>query len=184
MKHLIGIIILLIITLNAKAAEDNSTGVADWGLGFGLGIEQYKDTYIDSASLRGDDRIVITGKSFKTRPSAWLTMNWNIWGVGDGKSVRVGGKSTTVYDTRWGFFAGVKIIDGNSEAFSAFALGPQVSFVLKERVISVGLGWVTHQTREYAQGISAGEVLPSHYDDIAFEEGTENSYMLMMSVSF
>ena len=81
-----------------------------------------------------------------------------------------------------GFFAGVKLIDSNSEAFSAFAIGPQITFVTDKKEISVGLGFVTHRTKQYAGGIEEGKPLPSQYDDIVYEEGTENSGMLMMSV--
>lgn len=166
----------------AKLEEQaNAVPIEQWGLGFGLGVEQYDEPYIDQASLRGDNRIVTTEKTFKTLPSAWLTMNWNRWGIGEEKT---NNKGQDVRDTRWGFFAGVKLIDSNSESFSAFALGPQVTFVLEKKVISVGLGWVTHKTRSYAEGIVAGQALPAQYDDIVYEEGTENSFMLMTSVSF
>ncbi|MDP5214566.1 hypothetical protein ORJ66_16050 [Pseudoalteromonas tunicata] len=157
-------------------------GVDEWQLSFGLGVEQYREAYIDSASIRGDDRIVVTEKTYDTRPSAWLTMNWNISGIGNNTRIVDG---NDVSDTKFGFFAGVKLIDGDSSAFSSFALGPQVSFVtLDKKTISVGLGWVTHGTRTYANNIQAGMALPEQYDDIVFEEGTENSYMLMMSVGF
>ena len=197
MKYFYGFLIVTCISFNTLAdpvdnkikvessaakqqTSNNPVGIDTWGLGFGLGIEQYRNTYIDDASLRGDNRIVTTEKTFETRPSAWLTMNWNIWGIG-GPSLRNG---VDVQDTKWGFFAGVKLLDANSEAFSAFSLGPQVSFVLENRVVSVGLGWVTHQSKQYAHGIVAGEPLPTQYDDIVFEEGTENSFMLMVSVGF
>lgn len=180
MKYLVGLIFILASQFSAYAqeAEKNTgtTGIDNWGLGFGLGVEQYKDPYIDRASLRGDTRIVTTEKTYETLPSAWLTINWN-YGI-DGKQKH----SNTVQEHGFGFFAGVKLLDSNAEAFSAFALGPQVSFVLKEKVISVGLGWVTHQTRGFANGISNGLPLPPQFDDIVYEEGTENSYMLMMSV--
>jgi hypothetical protein len=174
MYKLILVIFIFLISTTVFAQNKTSAGIDEWGLGFGLGIEQYKDTYIDQASLRGDTRIVTTEKTFDTRPSAWLNLNWNIWSWDDSKP----------RDTRYGFFAGVKLIDGNSESFSAFALGPQISFLIDDREISVGLGWITHQTRTYANGIVSGQPLPSQYDDIVFEEGTENSYMLMVSVTF
>ena len=166
-------------TLSDSNASAATVGIDDWGLGFGFGVEQYRDPYILEASLRGDTRIVTTEKTFETRPSAWLTINWNIWGIGAGRKTTSG---QTVKDARWGFFAGVKVIDSNSDAFSAFSLGPQVTFVLDTKTISVGAGWVTHQTRQYANGIVAGQALPVQYDDIVFEEGTENSFMLMMSI--
>ncbi|MBQ4879648.1 hypothetical protein J8M21_20735 [Pseudoalteromonas luteoviolacea] len=158
-------------------------GVEEWQLGFGLGVEQYREEYIDSASIRGDERIVTTEKTYETRPSAWLTMNWNIWGIGP--TTKSGDSGNDVNNIKWGFFAGMKLIDADSSAFSSFALGPQVSFQTEnKRTISVGFGWVTHETKTYANGIIAGAPLPSQYDDITFEEGTENSYMLMMSVGF
>lgn len=162
-------------------SQEEKKGIEAWELGFGLGIEQYRDKYIESASLHGEDKIVVTEKTYDTLPSAWLTVNWNIW---PRATVAKKAAGTDVQDIKWGFFAGVKLLGSNSDAFSAFSLGPQVSFVLEEKVISVGAGWVTHQTRTYAKDIVAGEALPSQYDDIVFEDGTENSYMLMMSVNF
>jgi hypothetical protein len=156
-------------------------GIADWQLGFGLGVEQYKDVYIDQASIRGDTRIVTTEKTYETRPNAWLTINWNVWGIGNKKGVY---KGNDVFNTKWGFFAGVKLIDSDSNAFSSFALGPQVSFQTESKTISIGFGWVTHGTKKFANQIKEGESLPSQYDDIVFKEGTENSYMVMMSVGF
>ncbi|WP_111977135.1 hypothetical protein [Algibacillus agarilyticus] len=174
---------LLIALLSVFTFPTLAEGVAEWELSFGLGVEQYRETYIDSASLRGDERIVVTEKTFDTRPSAWLTMNWNLWGIGT--NTKTDSDGNDISDTKFGFFAGVKLIDGNSSAFSSFALGPQVSFLTQsKKTISVGLGWVTHGTRTYANGINPGVPLPEQYDDIVYEEGTENSYMLMMSVGF
>jgi len=188
MSKFMPVIFLLFISFSAISADSppKKVGIDEWGLGFGLGVEQYKNTYIDEASLRGDTRIVTTEKTYDTRPSAWLTLNWNVWGWEDSKEMMIRGVKTKIEDRdiRYGFFAGVKLIDGNSESFSAFALGPQISFLIDEREISVGLGWVTHQTREFANGIVSGQSLPTQYDDIVFEEGTENSYMLMISVTF
>lgn len=183
------LILVLVLSFAIHAQQSTSTStststptptptptgsISDWELSFGLGVEQYRNTYIDSASLRGDARIVTTEKTFDTRPSAWLTINWNVWGW----------ENDNDRDIRYGFFAGVKLIDGNSDAFSSFALGPQISFLVDEREISIGAGWVTHPIKQYAYGIIAGEPLPEQYDDIVFKEGTENSYMLMMSISF
>jgi len=179
------IILLLIFPYNVLAQEEerveNNSGISAWELGFGLGVEQYKDDYIESASIRGDQRIVVTEKKYETLPSAWLTLNWNVKGLG---RIRKTTSGNDVYYTKLGFFTGIKIIDSNSETFSAFALGPQISFQTEAKIISVGAGWVTHRTKEYANGIKEGEALPEQYDDIVFEEGTENSYLLMMSVNF
>ena len=186
------LILVLPFTIKAQQSLPTPTptptptgSISDWELSFGLGVEQYKNTYIDSASLRGDNRIVTTEKTFDTRPSAWLTVNWNVWGWNT-QEVTINGVKTKIddRDIRYGFFAGVKLIDGNSDAFSSFALGPQISFLVDDREISVGLGWVTHPVKEYAYGIIAGQSLPEQYDDIVFSESTENSYMLMMSMSF
>lgn len=164
----------------AKIKEKGATDdLAKWNLGFGLGVEQYRDDYIESASMRGDSKIVTIEQRYETRPSAWLTMNWNLWKLG---TTRDPSTCTDLCNTKFGLFAGVKLIDSNASAFSSFALGPQMSFQSKTRVISVGLGWVTHRTKKFAKDISEGEPLPSQYDDIVYENGTENSYMLMMSV--
>jgi|GEM_PF-6548109 len=154
-------------------------GIDSWKLGFGLGVEQYRDDYIESASIHGDTKIVTVDQSFETRPSAWLTVNWNIWGL----NTNIDQSSCIdLCNTKWGLFAGVKLLDANSQAFSSFALGPQVSFQTKMSVISIGFGWVTHGTKTLANGIQEGAPLPSQYDEIAYKEGTENSYMLMMSI--
>lgn len=177
MRKIFLMIMIVLVPGQVYAGE----GVKDWGLGFGLGVEQYKDDYIEAASLRGDERIVVTEKKYETLPSAWLTLNWNVWGVKQNPVEKAAGSD--VYDCKWGFFAGVKLIDSNSEAFSAFALGPQVTFLTNKKEITIGLGFVTHRTKEYASGIEEGKPLPAYYDDIVYEEGTENSGMLMMSVN-
>jgi hypothetical protein len=71
----------------------------------------------------------------------------------------------------------------DSSAFESFALGPQITFEAKDRDISIGLGWVTHPTRELAHGIKENAPLPTQFDDVAYKEGTENSYMLMFSIA-
>lgn len=168
---------------NDPPPADSNIGIGTWGLGFGLGVEQYRDSFIDTASIQGDgesERIVTTEKSIDTRPSAWLTVNWNLKPFG---SSRVNISGDNVISKKWGFFAGVKLLGESNDAFSAFALGPQVTFLTdKNREISVGLGWVTHPTRTYAGNIVEGESLPAQFDDIVFEESTENSYMIMMSI--
>jgi hypothetical protein len=68
------------------------------------------------------------------------------------------------------------------ETSSAFALGPQVSFLTADRQVSVGFGWVNHRTKRFASGISEGKPLPAQYTDIKYREGSENSYMVMFSV--
>lgn len=161
---------IVVLALSQQTfALNEADGIDSWGLGFGLGVEQYRTDYINEARLQGPNRIVTTEQTYQTLPSAWLTTNWNV--------VNIFNK-----ETAFGFFVGVKLIDANAEAFSSFALGPQVSFVGGERTISVGLGWVTHGTKEYASGIVEGQPLPSQYDDIVFHKGTENSGMLMVSI--
>lgn len=64
-----------------KVPKDNGVGIGTWGLGFALGIEQYREPYIERASIQGDgenERVVTTERSIETRPSAWMTINWNI----------------------------------------------------------------------------------------------------------
>lgn len=162
-----------------KKKFNSDSGINSWNLNFGLGVEQFRDPYVDQAAIRGPDKIVVLQRTFKTLPSAWLTATWNVWGAKQESNKR----PTDVRDTKFGFFAGVKLLDSNSSTFSAFSLGPQVSFELATQVISVGVGWVTHKTRKLASGIEAGKSLPAQYDDIEYEEGTENSYTLMMSIN-
>ena len=166
-----------------EAAENESStgGVGDWGLGFGLGVEQYRKGFIENASINGEERIVVTEQTYNTRPSAWLTINWNIGSFGSDKIKGITAGNTK--SMKWGAFAGVKLVGNSTDTFSSFALGPQVTFETdKGRAISVGFGWVTHGTKTYANGITPGESLPVQFDDIVYEEGTENSYMIMMSV--
>lgn len=153
----------------AATANKVSDDIKDWGFGLGIGIEQYRNKYIDQAGTYGTDRLVLIEKDYKTLPSAWLTLNWNVWGDEKKKM-------------RYGFFTGIKLLDSNSQVFSAFSLGPQITFKTQERNVSVGFGWVTHRTKKLANGISEGSALPAHYTDIKYKEGSENSYMLMFSV--
>lgn len=151
------------------ASGSTSNTIKDWGFGLGIGIEQYRNKYIDQAGTYGTNRLVLIEKDYKTLPSAWLTLNWNVSGD-DTKKMR------------YGFFTGIKLLDSNSQVFSAFSLGPQITFKTQERNVSVGFGWVTHRTKTLANGISEGSALPAHFTDIKYKEGSENSYMMMFSV--
>lgn len=166
-----------------KKIDENGLGIGTWGLGFALGIEQYREPYIETASIQGDgenERIVTTERSIETRPSAWMTINWNLKPFGK-TTMKMRGSDDA--SKKWGFFAGVKLLGESTEVFSAFALGPQITFLTtNNREISVGIGWVTHPTRTFAGNIVEGESLPTQFDDIVFEESTENSFIVMMSV--
>lgn len=170
--------LLLIISSTAFAQE----GVDAWNFNFGLGVEQYRADYIDQARIFGDERIVTIEKEFQTKPSAWLTLSWNVWVLDKGSQAK-DGSDADIHNVKFGFFAGTKVIGEDSSAFESFAIGPQVTFQAKDRDISIGLGWVTHPTRTFADEISAGEPLPEQFDDITYIEGTENSYMLMFSIA-
>lgn len=167
-------------------------GVEDWNLNFGLGVEQYRDAFVEQASIKGEDRIVVVEKTYKTRPSGWLTVNWNILGAGSSvvKTDEKGnvvkddkGNTVVLRNTMFGLFAGTKIIGSDSSAFDAFSFGPQVTFALQDREISIGAGWVTHKTKRLGRDIVEGSPLPAQYDDVSYKEGTENSYMMMLSIS-
>lgn len=167
-----------------KTAGVSTKGVDDWGFGLGIGIEQYRTMpYIEQASTYGTNRIVVIEKDYRTLPSAWLTLNWNIFPLpqDDAKS-KTAGVDNDVQKVKWGLFSGVKILDSNSQTFSAFSLGPQVSFITAEKQYSIGLGWVTHRTRSLAAGIQEGQPLPTQFTDIKFKDSTENSYIVMFSV--
>lgn len=167
---------------NPPSGTTSLKTVADLGLGLGIGVEQYKDgTYIDSASTNGSNRIVSIDKEFQTVPSAWLTVNWNV----DPFFFINRGKIIENQSIRSGLFVGAKLFDTDSStsALSAFALGPQISFVSNNRQYSVGVGWVTHQTKKLAAGIREGQPLPSQYADIKYHTGSENSYMLMFTIN-
>lgn len=173
------------------ASGVKSKGIDDWGFGLGIGIEQYRTMpYIEQASTYGTNRIVVIEKDYRTLPSAWLTLNWNIcpipkkWNICPPDAENMpSGKSSDVQKVKWGFFTGVKILDSNSQTFSAFALGPQVSFITAQKQYSVGLGWVTHRTRNFANGIKEGQPLPTEFTDIKYKDSTENSYIVMFSVN-
>ena len=171
---------LIIFSMNSHA-----DGVEDWNFNLGIGVEQYRSDYIDQARIAGDEKIVVIEKEYQTRPSAWLTLSWNIWGLGDpaGAEKNAAGNSVDIYNVKFGLFAGTKILGEDSSAFESFALGPQITFQAQDRDISIGFGWVTHPTRELAHGIKENAPLPSQFDDVAYKEGTENSYMLMFSIA-
>ncbi|QUX91520.1 hypothetical protein CYL31_08840 [Marinomonas sp. A3A] len=160
-------------------------GVDNWNFNLGIGVEQYRSDYIDQAKIAGDERIVVVEKEYQTRPSAWLTLSWNFWGLGDPvrTTQNAAGNNIDIHNVKFGLFVGAKILGENATSFESFALGPQITFQAEDRDISVGLGWVTHPTRELASGISEGGTLPSQFDDITYKEGTENSYMLMFSIA-
>jgi hypothetical protein len=167
-----------------KTINENSVsaeGIKNWGLGFGLGVEQFRDEFVDKASVQGQNKIVVLEKTYETLPSAWLTLNWNVIGLDSTRGKDFDGND--VHNVKFGFYAGVKILGtGADEAFSAFSLGPQISFVTNEKIISIGAGWVTHGTQDFANGIVEGNPLPDQYQEIVFRQSTENSYMIMMSV--
>ena len=162
--------------VEAKATTSSKIGVADWQLNFGLGIEQFRSRYVDNASLQGNEKIVVVDKDYATLPSAWMTLNWNILTLHSAAS------NSQLATSRLGLFVGLKLIDAESQAFSAFSLGPQVSFYVGTRVISIGGGWVTHRTKSLADGILENRPLPTHFSDVTYREGTENSYMMMVSI--
>lgn len=180
MKYIIGCFVL-IISSNCYAQ-----GVDNWNLNVGIGVEQYRNDYIEQAKITGEERIVLIEKEFKTRPSAWLTISWNFWGLDDPvttATIVATGKSVDIHNIKFGLFAGTKIIGGDSSAFESFALGPQITFQANDRDISIGLGWVTHPSRTLSFGIKEGEPLPPQFDDVSYIESTENSYMLMFSMA-
>lgn len=162
------------VILAALSCICRAQGVDDWNLNVGIGVEQYRSDYVDQARIVGADRIVVIEKKYRTRPSAWLTLSWNFWGVGDPSDTReVAGKSVDVHNVKFGLFAGTKIIGEDTTAFESFALGPQITFQAQDRDISIGLGWVSHPTRQLANGISEDNALPSNFDDVAYKSSTE-----------
>jgi hypothetical protein len=166
-------------------AQEQDKGISEWGWGLGIGIEQYRQQpYIEQAGTYGTDRIVVIEKEYRTNPSAWMTLNWNVWPRPKSPDeLKAAGLASDVQKVKYGFFAGVKLLDANAQALSAFSLGPQVSFFTADRQVSVGFGWVNHRTKRFAAGIQEGEPLPAQYTDIKFRESSENSYMVMFSVS-
>lgn len=175
---------ILTCSLNCFAhdkKEENS--VSSLGLGIGIGVEQYRHgSYIDSASTHGESRLVTIDKEYETIPSMWLTANWNF------TFKDLLGQSTAEDDkpkkVRYGLFVGAKLFDINaSSGLNGFSLGPQVSFTTKERQYSLGIGWVNHQVKKFANGIREGQPLPDQYTDIRYREHSENSYMLMFSTN-
>lgn len=180
MKNIVLTTMFLVLPTLSFAADPS---IADLGMGFGIGVEQYRQgSFIESASTNGNDRIVSIDKEYRTMPSAWLTANWNLW-PREAVTLTKSGENY-VEKIRYGLFAGAKLFDGNnSSAFSGFALGPQVSFLTKDKQFSIGVGWVTHQTKELGDGIVKGQPLPAYYNDIKYHERSENSYMLMFTVN-
>ncbi len=156
-------------SLKSTSAEN---GIQSWGMSFGLGLEKFRNNYIERASINGESRVVIVEKKFDEQASGWLTLNWR--------------PEKFVHNNyALGFYVGVKITGASGNAFDGFSFGPQVSFRVSEgSPINIGFGWVAHQTRKLATGIVDGEPLPKHFDEIKFRETTENSWMVMVSKSF
>ncbi len=50
--------------------------------------------------------------------------------------------------------------------------------------MNLGVGPVWHRTRQLATGITAGQALPSEFQQIEFEKRDEVSWMLMVSFGF
>lgn len=155
------------------------------GFGFALGVEQYRAPYIEEATTNGTNRIVSIDKEYKTLPSFWATINWNIATFGAGEVSLLEVNKTAKVGV--GLFTGVKLVGGpGNQAFDGFALGPQVTFKTTgttPRDISLGVGWVTHKTRGLATGIVEGQPLPADYTDVKFRQKSENSVAVMLSVS-
>lgn len=192
--------LMLILTAPLVRAADSPEAL---GFGFGIGLENYKQRYIDSASTNGPDRIVVVEREYRTLPSAWLTLNFQFSAVDfnpDGgeepneKSARrlflgrcnhqtaKGESDDTVNCVGAGLFVGLKVLDANNKTFGGVALGPQYTFYTAGRRISIGAGYVWHQVKTLAPGIEEGKPLPSHYTDIKYSEKSERSSILMISI--
>ncbi len=177
----------LTVSFTAQATEPDPATLEAVGFGFALGAEQYRSPYIEEATTNGTNRLVSVDKQYKTLPSLWATINWNIFTYN--KTSKAFGLLQTNDTSKIGFglFAGAKLVGGpGNQAFDGFAVGPQVTFKTTgttPRDISLGLGWVTHKTRELATGIVEGKSLPADYTDVKFRQGSENSIALMLSIS-
>jgi len=169
-------------TSGASTGSGTNDELKRLGFGFALGVEQYRTPYIEEATTNGTNRIVSIDKEYKTLPSVWATLNWNIKVFG--KTPDKGVNKTQQIGL--GLFAGVKLVGGpGNQAFDGFAIGPQVTFKTvgaTARDISLGLGWVTHKTRSLATGIIEGKRLPEDYNDVKYRQNSENSVALMLSV--
>lgn len=170
--------LLLLISLSSVASE-----IDDWHVNVGLGFEYYQDPVIQKSALRGSDRIVVTQESYQASNSLWLTLNWNIFPT-NLEYLNKGVISVINQDhkVKYGIFAGVKLVDSVGDSSGAFGFGPQVSFLLGDRVMSLGGGLVMNKIKTYADGISSGSPLPTYYDDIELEESIKPSYLVMFSV--
>jgi len=153
--------------------KESNLGIEPWGMSFGLGVEKFRNNFIERASINGTSKIVVVEKKMDEQTGGWLTMNWRPQEFRLSKEVA------------FGFYVGVKVTGQGSTGFDGFSLGPQLSFSIpNSKPINVGLGWVAHSTRFFADGIIEGEALPEQFDEIKYRETTENSYMLMVSKSF
>lgn len=165
------------------ASSSFAVDVDNWHINLGVGFEYLQEPVIEKSALRGSERIVVTQESYQSSNSLWLTLNWNIFPT-DLEYLNKGIISVINrdYNVKYGLFAGVKLLDSMGESAGAFSFGPQVSFALGGRVMSVGGGLVMNKSKVYAEGISSGQPLPDYYDDIEFERRSDNSYLLMFSV--
>jgi hypothetical protein len=107
------VLVALFTPLSALAQEkEKEKTISEWGWGLGIGIEQYRQqAYLDQASTYGTDRAVVVEKDYRTNPSAWMTLNWNVWPRPKlAAELKALGKTTDVEKVKWGFFAGVKLL--------------------------------------------------------------------------
>lgn len=183
------ILILLLIYTTAISADqtiqtnqlkkgtpttNNTDPLDNFNFAIGIGLEKYSDPYIVEASINGSHRIVTIDKETKHSPSLWLVTNW----------------TADKYGSTWikpGIYLGVKVLGNESTALDGLSLGVNAAFLRKgidgnkRKSFNIGLGYVTHRTRQLADGITEGQALPADFDDIKYKEKTEGSWMIMFS---
>lgn len=171
------------ITVESPADVPNGDLVSEWGLGVGVGVEFYRDSYIKTARLHGSDRIVVVEDEFKSQSSFWAQGHWIL----------------DAFPLKWmkpGLFVGAKLLGENGSTLDAVAVGLQLSFLDDVNVIvkgegtpttkkksgwNIGFGWVNHRVQRLAKNIHNGEPLPATYDDVVIRKKSEDFWMIMIS---
>lgn len=179
---------------DVEEPDPRETALKNWGLAAGIGVEFYDDRYIETASLQGQNRLVVVEKDFESKPSFWAVGNWT---VDDCGALGFIGRSR-VMCADWhkpGFFVGAKLIGDSGEFLQGVTLGIQMAFLQNVAVVgldgrartaprpswNVGIGWVNHSVKSLAKGITEGEALPADFDDVILRESTDNGWIIMIS---
>lgn len=162
---------------------NEATQLQKFEFGIGIGVELYREPFINEAKVFGDERVVRIVDSQEIGASIWLETHYT-W---DGFAARRLKRSHSAP----GSYLGVRLVGQDAQVFDVFSVGPMWSFKRKRlddrtdrRAINIGLGPVWHRTRRLLDGIEAGQPLPRDFGNVEYAKGDEVSWMLMVSTGF